>query len=67
MVIFQAISLPMNYLSRVVALWKHIKALNKLGYIIESSRKGYKFISSPDLLIPYEFDNWQHNLSILMK
>ena len=45
-----------------VALWKHIKSLNKLGYIIESSKKGYKFVSSPDLLLPYEFDSWQHNI-----
>lgn len=33
------------------SIWKHISALRKEGYIIESaSRKGYKLISSPDIL-----------------
>lgn len=45
-----------------VALWKHIEALKRLNYVIESSKKGYKFISSPDLLLPYEFNNWQNNI-----
>lgn len=33
------------------AIWKHIKSIKEDGYEIESvSRKGYKLISSPDLL-----------------
>lgn len=33
------------------AIWKHIKALKEAGYVIEGvSKKGYKLISSPDLL-----------------
>ncbi|QGU96686.1 biotin--[acetyl-CoA-carboxylase] ligase [Clostridium bovifaecis] len=33
------------------AIWKHIKAIREDGYEIESvSRKGYRLISSPDLL-----------------
>ncbi|SFC57105.1 biotin--[acetyl-CoA-carboxylase] ligase [Clostridium uliginosum] len=37
------------------AIWKHIKSLKDKGYIIEGvSKKGYKLISSPDLLNPVE-------------
>lgn len=33
------------------SIWKHINALKKDGYIIDSSsKKGYKLISSPDIL-----------------
>ncbi|WP_143760899.1 biotin operon repressor, partial [Clostridium haemolyticum] len=33
------------------AIWKYMKAIKNEGYKIESvSRKGYKLISSPDLL-----------------
>ncbi len=38
-----------------VSIWKHIHSLKEDGYIIEASPKGYKLISSPDLLLPYEF------------
>ena len=38
-----------------VAVWKHIQTLKREGYIIDSSPKGYKLISSPDLLLPDEF------------
>lgn len=34
------------------AIWKHIKVLKESGYVIEGvSKKGYKLISSPDLLL----------------
>lgn len=37
------------------AIWKHMKALKEAGYIIEGiSKKGYKLISSPDLLLEDE-------------
>lgn len=37
------------------AIWKHIKSLKELGYIIEGvSKKGYKLISSPDLILEDE-------------
>lgn len=37
------------------SVWKHIKNLKDLGYEIEGvSRKGYKLISSPDIIIPDE-------------
>lgn len=45
-----------------VALWKHIKALREAGYTIESNHKGYKLISEPDLLLPFEFDKWSNKI-----
>lgn len=37
------------------AIWKHIKSLREDGYIIEAAtRKGYKLISSPDIVSNYE-------------
>jgi BirA family biotin operon repressor/biotin-[acetyl-CoA-carboxylase] ligase len=38
-----------------VSIWKHICSLKKDGYVIEASARGYKLVSSPDLLLPYEF------------
>ena len=38
-----------------VSIWKHIHSLEKDGYVIEAVPKGYRLISSPDLLLPYEF------------
>jgi BirA family biotin operon repressor/biotin-[acetyl-CoA-carboxylase] ligase len=38
-----------------VAVWKHIKKIKELGYIIESKQKlGYKLISNSNLLLPWE-------------
>ncbi len=37
------------------AIWKHIQTLRKRGYKIESyTKKGYRLLSSPDLLSPLE-------------
>lgn len=38
-----------------VSVWKHISRLKDFGYNIESSPKGYKLVSSPDTLYPWEF------------
>jgi BirA family biotin operon repressor/biotin-[acetyl-CoA-carboxylase] ligase len=38
-----------------VSIWKHIRSLKEDGYVIEASPRGYKLVSSPDLLLPYEF------------
>jgi len=38
-----------------VSIWKHIKALQELGYDIVSSSKGYSYASENDLLYPWEF------------
>ena len=38
-----------------VAVWKHIKKIQELGYNVESKQKlGYKLISNSELLLPWE-------------
>ena len=38
-----------------VAIWKHIKKIQELGYTVESKQKlGYKLTSNSDLLLPWE-------------
>ncbi len=38
-----------------VAVWKHIKKIQELGYVVESKQKlGYKLISKSELLLPWE-------------
>ena len=38
-----------------VAIWKHIKKIQELGYIIESKQKsGYKLIANSEELLPWE-------------
>ena len=38
-----------------VAVWKHIKKIQDLGYIVESKQKiGYKLTSNSDALLPWE-------------
>ena len=37
-----------------VAVWKHVKELRRLGYVIESSRAGYRLIKRPDKPYPWE-------------
>ena len=38
-----------------VAVWKHIKALKKSGFDIESRAKGYVLLNHDDLLLPFCF------------
>jgi len=45
-----------------VSIWKHIHSLERDGYIIEAAPKGYKLISSPDLLLPYEFPSLEQSI-----
>ena len=45
-----------------VSIWKQIRSLKKDGYIIEASPKGYKLISAPDLLLPYEFPDLEQRI-----
>jgi BirA family biotin operon repressor/biotin-[acetyl-CoA-carboxylase] ligase len=45
-----------------VSIWKHIRSLKKDGYIIKASPKGYKLVSSPDLLLPYEFPDLEQRI-----
>lgn len=39
-----------------VSVWKHVKKLRELGYDIEASAGGYRYVSSPDALYPWEFE-----------
>ncbi|MCM8780466.1 MAG: biotin--[acetyl-CoA-carboxylase] ligase [Candidatus Omnitrophica bacterium] len=49
------------------ALWKHIHELKGLGYdIVAVPHLGYKFISSPDRLFPFEV-NYQLNTKVMGK
>ena len=42
------------HISRV-AVWKHIKKIQELGYTVESKQKlGYKLTSNSELLLPWE-------------
>lgn len=40
------------------AVWKHVRELRELGYKIDSGRRGYKLIFSPN--IPYSFEVKNH-------
>jgi len=45
-----------------VSIWKHIRSLKEDGYVIEASPRGYKLVSSPDLLLPYEFPGLEERI-----
>ena len=45
-----------------VSIWKHIRSPKEDGYIVEASHKGYRLISSPDLLLPCEFPGWERKI-----
>jgi BirA family biotin operon repressor/biotin-[acetyl-CoA-carboxylase] ligase len=45
-----------------VSIWKHIHSLKKDGYVIEASPRGYRLVSSPDLLLPYEFPGLEQRI-----
>lgn len=38
-----------------VSVWKHIHKLQELGYEILSTSGGYRLLSSPDILFPWEY------------
>jgi BirA family transcriptional regulator, biotin operon repressor / biotin---[acetyl-CoA-carboxylase] ligase len=38
-----------------VSIWKHIKKLQKFGYPIQATAKGYRLVNDPDVLYPWEF------------
>ncbi|MDD4172340.1 MAG: biotin--[acetyl-CoA-carboxylase] ligase [Syntrophomonas sp.] len=48
----EALALSLN-VSRT-AIWKHIKALSADGYVVDSSKKGYRLSAPADLLSPGE-------------
>jgi len=45
-----------------VSIWKHIHKLQELGYRILSAPNGYRLVSSPDILFPWEFSDPGFNL-----
>jgi birA, biotin-[acetyl-CoA-carboxylase] ligase region len=45
-----------------VSIWKHIRSLNGEGYIVETSPRGYRLLSSPDLLLPCEFPGLEQQI-----
>ena len=45
-----------------ISVWKHIHNLKEAGYIIEASPRGYRLISSPDLLLPCEFPDLRQKI-----
>ena len=45
-----------------VSIWKHIQGLKDDGYVIEAGPMGYRLVSSPDLLLPYEFPGLEQRI-----
>ncbi len=45
-----------------VSVWKHIRSLKEYGYTIDSSARGYRLVSSPDLMLPYEFPGLEEKI-----
>ena len=45
-----------------VSIWKHIRGMAEDGYVIEASPRGYKLVSSPDRLLPYEFPDSEQRI-----
>jgi len=45
-----------------VSIWRHIRSLEKEGYVIETSPNGYRLVSSPDLLLPFEFPGLEQKI-----
>jgi BirA family biotin operon repressor/biotin-[acetyl-CoA-carboxylase] ligase len=45
-----------------VAVWKHLQKLQALGYVIDSSAKGYRLVDVPDKLYSWEFGEWEDRI-----
>ena len=45
-----------------VSIWKHIRSLKEDGYVIDTSARGYRLASSPDLMLPYEFPGLEERI-----
>ncbi|PHR23183.1 MAG: biotin--[acetyl-CoA-carboxylase] ligase [Desulfotalea sp.] len=45
-----------------VTIWKHIKALQQMGYEIISGPKGYSYTADNDFLFPWEFAERQNQI-----
>lgn len=58
---------PADTLSRELdvsraSIAKHVRDLQENGYVIESSPPGYRLVSSPDLLLPYEVPGFEKRI-----
>ena len=42
-----------------VSVWKHVQKLQTMGYVIESTPRGYRLLEAPDALYPWEFPGWE--------
>ncbi len=45
-----------------VSVWKHLQKLQEFGYNIDASPMGYRLISSPDVLFPWEFPDRERKI-----
>lgn len=45
-----------------VAVWKHIRRLQELGYAIDSTPQGYRLDAAPDTPFPWEFPEREGNI-----
>jgi BirA family biotin operon repressor/biotin-[acetyl-CoA-carboxylase] ligase len=45
-----------------VSVWKHIRKLQELGYEIRSTSGGYRLLSRPDILFPWEYKGRTANI-----
>jgi BirA family biotin operon repressor/biotin-[acetyl-CoA-carboxylase] ligase len=45
-----------------VSIWKHVRSLKEDGYVIDASARGYWLVSSPDLVLPYEFPGLEERI-----
>jgi len=45
-----------------VSVWKHIKKLQEIGYPIDATSTGYRLISVPDVLYPWEFGDRESSI-----
>jgi BirA family biotin operon repressor/biotin-[acetyl-CoA-carboxylase] ligase len=45
-----------------VSVWKHIRKLQELGYEIRSTSGGYRLLSGPDILFPWEYQGRTANI-----
>ncbi len=45
-----------------VAVWRHVRSLQSVGYPVEAGRRGYTLRGGTDLLLPWEFPRLAHRL-----
>ena len=50
-----------------VTVWKHIQALQSMGYKIISTPNGYRIEQSPDILLPWEFPGREESIHHFME